>query len=223
MELSVPELRSRLESQQGFPPQRPHQDVLSELILGILSQNTSDKNSHPTYRRLRERFPSWEQVATAAEAEIALAIRSGGIFRTKAKHIKLLLEQIRQERGELSLDFLCPLAPAEALTYLQRLPGVGPKTARVVLLFSCGQPHFPVDTHIYRVTGRLGLLERGTSREQAHQVLEGLIPPQDYYPLHLLLIEHGRRICVARNPRCHLCALSSLCNYFLSGRKEAEQ
>jgi len=191
------------------PPRRF--DPLTELVLTVLSQNTSDKNSRPAFEALRSRFASWEEMAGASEGEIAQAIRQGGLARIKARRLKAILQEIEKRRGRLDLDFLRTLPTAEARAWLRSLPGVGPKTAAVVLLFSLGKPALPVDTHVHRVAVRLGLLPPGTSWEKAHELLEALVPPAGFYPFHLYFLEHGRRICRARQPRCPLCPVNSIC------------
>ena len=185
---------ARLAREYGplHPPRRF--DPLSELVLTVLSQNTSDRNSRPAFEALRRRFPSWEKMAAASEGEIAETIRQGGLARIKASRLKAIMEEIESRTGKLDLGFLRKLPEPEARAWLRSLPGVGPKTAAVVLLFSLGKPALPVDTHVYRVAGRLGLIPAGTTREKAHELLEDLVPPADFYPFHLYLLEHGRRI-----------------------------
>lgn len=186
---------------------------LDELVLTILSQNTSDANSHQSFRRLRSRFGSWREVAGARAAEIEEAIRPGGLGLIKAVRIKAVLDRIQRERGDLSLDFLDALPMEESRAWLRRLPGVGPKTAACVLLFSLGKPALPVDTHVYRVAGRLGMLPPKVSVEKAHDILGGLVRARDVYRFHVLLIEHGRRLCKAQRPQCPRCPLRADCPY----------
>ncbi|MBM4467144.1 MAG: endonuclease III [Chloroflexi bacterium] len=193
---------------------RPRLDPLSELIFTILSQNTSDVNRDRAWKRLKERFPTWESVLAADVAEIAEAIRPGGLANVKAPRIQEVVQAIKRERGDLTLDFLAEMEVDQARRWLTSLNGVGPKTAAIVLLFSLGKPAFPVDTHVHRVSRRLGLIEPKTSREQAHQVLEALLPPEIYYAFHLNLIAHGREVCQAQQPRCATCVLREHCGYF---------
>jgi len=193
---------------------RPRLDPLSELIFTILSQNTSDVNRDQAWIRLKERFPTWESVLAADAADIAEAIRPGGLANVKAPRIQDALRVIKQERGELTLDFLARMEVDEARRWLTSLNGVGPKTAAIVLLFSLGKPAFPVDTHVHRVSRRLGLIGPKTSREQAHDDLEKLLPPEIYYTFHLNLIAHGREVCQARRPRCEICVLQEHCDYY---------
>ncbi len=193
---------------------RPRLDPLSELIFTVLSQNTSDVNRDQAWRRLKERFPTWESVLAADAADIAEAIRPGGLANVKAPRIQEVLCVVKQEEGEFSLDFLAEMEVDQARRWLTALHGVGPKTAAIVLLFSLGKPAFPVDTHVHRVSQRLGLIGPKTSREQAHEVLEELLPPKIYYTFHLNLIAHGREVCKAQRPRCAACVLQEHCDYY---------
>lgn len=196
----------------------PRLDPLSELVFTILSQNTSDVNRDRVWKRLKDRFPTWEEVLTADVDEIAAAIRPGGLANIKAPRIKNILQTITERRGKLSLDFLADMEINEAKEWLGSLKGVGPKTAACVLLFSCGKPVLPVDTHVHRVSKRLGLIGPKASREQAHMILEESLPPETYYTFHLNMIAHGRQICKAQNPRCEICVLFQHCDYFNRGK-----
>ena len=213
------EIGRLLDQEYGRPAPRRRMKPLDELVLTILSQHTSDANSGRAFRSLMERFESWEAVRDADPAEIADAIRSGGLARIKAVRIKELLLHLTEERGRPSLDFLCEMGIQAARGYLLGLRGVGPKTAACVLLFSCGLPAFPVDTHVHRVTRRLGLIPPDATAEEAHESLEGLIPPEEFYPFHINLIVHGRRVCKASRPRCEVCVLAARCDHFV-GRQE---
>ena len=193
---------------------RPRLDPLSELIFTILSQNTSDVNRDRAWMRLKDRFPTWESVLAADTAELAEAIRPGGLANVKAPRIQEALRAIKRERGGFTLDFLAEMEVGEAKRWLTALNGVGPKTAAIVLLFSLGKPAFPVDTHVHRVSRRLGLIEPKTSREKAHEVLEKLLPPEIYYTFHLNLIAHGRDVCKSQQPRCAACVLREHCDYY---------
>jgi endonuclease-3 len=197
----------------GEPQWRPHLDPVSELVSTILSQNTNDVNRDRAFESLRARFPSWEAVCEAGEDEIKEAIRIAGLANHKGPAIQRALRHISEQRGDLSLDFLRDLPIEEAKAWLVAIKGVGPKTAAIVLLFSLRMPAFPVDTHVHRVTGRLGLIGPKVTREKAHVVLEALLPSELYYAFHLNVIRHGRQVCAARSPRCELCALSELCEY----------
>jgi len=187
------------------------QDPLSELILTLLSQNTSGQNTRRAFSSLRERFESWEAVAEASVEDIAQAIKGGGLAQVKAARIKAILETVRKERGGLDLSFLAELPLPEAKAWLRKLPGVGPKTVACVLLFSLGRPVLPVDTHVYRVSRRLGLISAKVSPERAQEELERQLPPEEFERFHLNLIEHGRRVCRARRPRCEVCILRQEC------------
>jgi endonuclease-3 len=198
----------------GEPKWRPHLDPISELVSTILSQNTNDVNRDRAFQSLRERFPTWEAVCEAELDEIKDAIRVAGLANHKGPAIQRALRYIWEERGELSLDFLQELRVEEAKDWLVEIKGVGPKTAAIVLLFSLGMPAFPVDTHVHRVTGRLGLIGPKITREKAHTVLEELLPAELYYAFHLNVIRHGREVCAARNPQCQACTLTELCEYY---------
>jgi endonuclease III len=200
-----------LRKEYGPQKWQPRQDPLSSLIATVLSQNTSDINSHRAFAALVNRFETWESVATADVNELARTIRAGGLADIKARRIKLILHQIREGQGSLDLGFLKGLGLAEAKAWLRGLPGVGPKTAGCVLLFSLGMPAMPVDTHVYRVARRLGLIDARASVEKAHEILEGLLPARDVYEFHILMVEHGRRTCKAQRPRCTACVLRGLC------------
>jgi len=194
-------------------------DPLSELIYTILSQNTADVNTHRSSENLRRRFPTWEAVRDADVQEVEEAIRIGGLARIKAPRIQAILRQITEERGELSLDFLSDMSVEEARKWLTSLKGVGHKTAACVLLFSLGKPALPVDTHVHRVTRRLGLVPWTTNPEKTGQLLEAMLPPESYYPFHMNIIAHGRRICKAQRPLCDRCVLVDLCDYIHKGEQ----
>jgi endonuclease-3 len=197
----------------GRPDWRPHLDPVSELVSTILSQNTNDVNRDVAFERLRERLPTWEQVRDAQEALVIEAIRPAGLANQKGPRIQEALRYVTRERGALELDFLAGLPVEEAKAWLGAIKGVGPKTAAIVLLFALGRPAFPVDTHVHRVTRRLGLIGPRVSAERAHDQLERLVPPDDYYPFHLNLIRHGRGVCTSRKPQCSACVLRALCDY----------
>ncbi len=206
------EVHRRLLEIYGDCPKYVPKAPLDELINTILSQNTNDRNRDLAYARLRERFPTWEAVRDAPLAAVTDLIRPAGLSTTKAPRIQEALRRITAERGALNLDFLRQMPVDEARRWLTGLKGVGPKTAAIVLLFTLGMPAFPVDTHIHRVTRRLGLIPPRTSREKAHELLEALVPPRIYRAFHLNLIEHGRHTCRARRPQCESCALRDLCD-----------
>lgn len=204
----------------GHPEWRNPLPALDELVSTILSQNTNDNNRDQAFQALRQRFPTWEAVRDADEQEVIDAIRPAGLGNQKGPRIQNVLREITRQRGELSLDFLSQMLDAEALEWLMAFKGVGPKTASIVLLFSLGKPAFPVDTHIYRVSGRLGLRPASMNADQAHTHLGRLFPPEAYYAAHLNLIRLGREVCQARRPRCLACPLQNLCEFFLATGKE---
>ncbi len=189
-------------------------DPVDELINTILSQNTNDLNRDKAYRALRSALPTWAAVRDAPTEKIIEAIKPAGLANQKGPRIQKVLQRITAERGKLKIDFLRNLPVDEAKAWLTSLDGVGPKTASIVLLFALGKPAFPVDTHIHRVTGRLGLIPLGTSADKAHEILEALVPPEWYHPFHLNVIQHGRQVCKAQRPGCEVCVLQKQCDYF---------
>jgi endonuclease-3 len=209
--VAIEEVIELLEQEYGARQWQADGDPIDVLIGTILSQNTSDANSGRAFASLKASFDSWEAVASAPAEHIARVIKSGGLSRIKAARIKQVLEQIEKEQGRISLDSLKSKPMAEAQDYLMRLPGVGHKTAGCVLLFSLGKPSLPVDTHIFRVARRLGLIDSRVSIEKAHNLLQEQIPPSRVYQFHVHMIEHGRRICHARQPRCDRCILRGIC------------
>ncbi len=206
-------IHERLLQVYGLPEWRHPLPALDELVSTILSQNTNDLNRDAAFNRLRERFPAWEQVRDARLEDVVAAIRPAGLANRKGPRIQAALREITAERGRLELDFLRELPPEEAYARLVRFHGVGPKTAAIVMLFSLDMPAFPVDTHIHRVTGRLGLRPQNMNVEQAHGHLSGIFPPQTYAPVHLNLIRLGREVCHARKPDCPHCPLRDMCDY----------
>jgi len=209
--MTIQEIVHLLAREYGHRPWRPHRDPISELILTILSQHTSDVNSSRAFEALLAKFDNWEAVAASSIEEIAAAIWPAGLARVKAPRIKLILERILGQRGSLDLAFLGELPLSKAKAWLERLPGVGPKTASCVLLFSLRRPSLPVDTHLYRVAKRLGLIGSRVSVAKAHQLLEPLVPVADIYQFHLNMVEHGRRVCLAQHPKCQDCVLKEGC------------
>lgn len=198
-------------NEYGDHPWQPR-DPIATLVSTILSQNTNDVNRDVAFERLRERFPTWEAVRDAPEETLVEAIRPAGLGPTKAPRIQEALRRITEEGGEIGLDFLREAPLDEARKWLLSIPGVGPKTAAIVLCFAFGEPAFPVDTHVHRVTRRLGLIPQSASREKAHALLEELVPADICYPFHLNLIEHGRAVCRARKPACGRCVLREECD-----------
>jgi endonuclease III len=184
---------------------------MEELVLTILSQNTSDVNSDRAYEALRARYPTWDEVAEAAPGDLATTIRMGGLANIKAPRILAILAEIRYRQGDLDLSWMRGARSARVREFLISLPGVGPKTAACVLAFSLGRPALPVDTHVHRVAGRLGLLDAKTGAAAAHEILESLVPPRLRVPLHVGLIRLGREVCRAGRPSCEVCPLQDLC------------
>jgi endonuclease-3 len=208
------EIYRRMLTAYGLPEWRNPLSPVDELVSTILSQNTNDVNRDVAFNRLRAHFSTWEVVRDADPQAVNEAIRPAGLANQKGPRIQAVLRSITEERGELNLDFLRKLTPAEAMSWLTRFNGVGPKTASIVCQFSLGHPAFPVDTHIYRVSGRLGLRPEKMSVEDAHARLAALFEPDQYGPGHLNIIRHGREICHARKPRCAACFLTDLCDYY---------
>jgi endonuclease-3 len=213
-------VRERLREVYGVPQMRPHGHPIAELILTVLSQSTNDRNRDVAYLRMRERFPSWEDVRDAPLAQLEEAIRPGGISKVKSARIQAILRQIserepppgaEQETHELSLDWLPHVPLAQAREYLCELPGVGRKTAACVLLFAFGLREVPVDTHVSRVGMRLRLLRPGAPFKELHDQMLALTPPGQELELHVNLLRHGRRTCHARLPACDDCALARMC------------
>ena len=198
----------------GEPLWRDPMPPLDELISTILSQNTNDNNRDRAFNSLRRHFPTWEQVRDAPESEVVAAIRPAGLANQKGPRIQQVLKAITAERGALELGFLQDLSIEDAKAWLLKFKGVGPKTASIVLQFSLGKPAFPVDTHIHRVSGRLGLRPEKMSADEAHTHLAALLPPETYFAAHLNIIRLGREICHARRPDCPACPLQHLCQYY---------
>jgi endonuclease-3 len=185
--------------------------IIDELVATVLSQHTSDVNSERAFARLKKRFPSWQQVVDAPHEEVAEAIRCGGIADQKARRIKQILTAIEEREGRIDLDRLHSLDDAAVETYLMALPGVGPKTAACVLVFSMGRAAFPIDTHVHRIVTRLGWVPLDTTAEKANRLLAPRVPAEIRYDLHVALIAHGRTVCRARRPRCDVCVLDDIC------------
>ncbi|MBK5092560.1 MAG: endonuclease III [Actinobacteria bacterium] len=207
------EVDRRLDEAFGSRLPRERRELTDELIHAVLSQNTSRKNYNLAYRRLMERFPGIEEIAKAPLSEIEEAIRPGGLSRQKSKTIKEILLALKEERGDYSLDFLRESSVTEARRFLTALPGVGPKTASIVLMFGIGRQVLPVDTHVLRTAKRIGLIDRKTTAEQAEAELEDLVPPAKRPRMHLNMVHLGREVCSARNPRHEICPVNMLCDY----------
>jgi endonuclease-3 len=208
------EVHHRLLEKYGEPSWRNPIPILDELISTILSQNTNDLNRDRAFTQLKKSFATWEKVRDANVSEVIAAIRTAGLANQKGPRIQNILRQITIERGSLNLNFLNALSDEEAWKWLQQFKGVGPKTASIVLLFSLGKAAFPVDTHIQRVTGRIGLRPNKMSNEKAHRYLAELFPPETYKAAHLNIIRLGREVCHPHKPACEECVLQSLCEYY---------
>ena len=208
---TVREIHRRLARAHGplDPPRRI--DPLDELVLTILSQNTSDVNRDRAWEAMRARFPTWERVERAPVEDLKEAIRPGGLANTKAPRIQEVLREIRAREGAIDLSWLSDASDEEVTAYLLSLPGVGRKTAACVLGFALQRPVIPVDTHVFRVAKRLGLISERATADRAHDELHDLVPPPLRLPLHVALIRHGRTICKAGAPRCGVCPLRDLC------------
>lgn len=200
-----------LEQTYGRPEWKRRADPLDELILTVLSQNTSDANSGRAFALLKSRYPTWEAVAEAPVEAIEEAIRPAGLAPQKAPRIFAMLKEIKAREGGYSLDRLERMPTNEVIEYLTSLHGVGLKTAACVLMFSLGRPVMPVDTHVHRVALRLGLVPKGCSADRAHHILQALLPEDQVYPVHINMIRHGRTVCTARSPKCGACPLAGGC------------
>ncbi|MGH2685633.1 MAG: endonuclease III domain-containing protein, partial [Actinomycetota bacterium] len=205
------EILKRLREEYGTLDPGRRLDPLEELVMTILSQNTSDVNSGRAYGSLRARFPTWELLAAARAHDVEAAIRLGGLARVKAPRILAVLREIRRRQGGLDLSWMEDSSDEEIEAYLTSLPGVGPKTVAVVMAFSLGRPALPVDTHVHRVATRLGFIPPGMPADRAHRALAELVPPGMRIEMHVGLINLGRAICKAGRPRCEECPLKDLC------------
>lgn len=206
-------IRKRLEKKFGRPVNDEPEDPLSALVGTILSHNTTDITSDRAWAALRKRYPTMELLRDANPSELADTIRVGGLPKLKAERILGALAEIERLTGRLSLDFLTEMNEEEADGWLSQLKGVGPKTRAIVLLFSLGKKAFPADTHVYRVTTRLGLVRERASREEAQSRMASLSKPSNYFSFHINLIEHGQKTCTARNPKCSICMLADICHW----------
>jgi endonuclease-3 len=207
------QVRERLRDKFGTPTWHLELPAVDELVCTILSQNTNDINRDKAFSALMERYPDWEAVRDADPAELQYVIRIAGLANQKGPNIQAALRDITQERGEIDLDWLKGKTPEEARNWLVRLRGVGPKTAAIVMVFALGMPAFPVDTHIYRVTGRIGLRPAELDITKTHAYMEEIADPSDFGSLHLNLIDLGREICHARKPKCPICPVNDICQF----------
>lgn len=200
----------------GYPQWRQHLPPVDELVSTILSQSTSDTNRDKGFDALKARYARWEECRDANLQELIDCIRPAGLANQKAPRIQDALHTITREDGVISLDHLAEMSIEDAKAWLTRINGIGPKTAAIILLFAFGKPAFPVDTHVHRVTARLGLIPPKMSAERAHEFLEQIVLSDQYYPFHLQTIWHGRQVCHARNPECGICVVQAYCNYYAS-------
>ena len=203
-------IRDRLREMYGPKHNKPNGHPIAELVRTVLSQNTNDRNRDVAYTRMREAFPTWGEVRDAPVGELEEALRPGGLHKTKAPRIQHILSELGPDPD---LDWLATAPRDEALAYLIDLPGVGRKTAACVMIFSFDRPEIPVDTHVHRVGGRLGLFRPNASFDEAHDEMLAITPPEDAYELHVNLIHHGRAICRPR-PRCGECDLRRMCPWY---------
>jgi endonuclease-3 len=208
------EVAPLLQERYGYPEWRQHLPPVDELVCTILSQNTSDTNRDKGFEALKAALPDWESVRDAPEDMVRDLIRPAGLANQKAPRIQRALRQITEERGEISLDFLQSMSVEEARDWLTSIKGVGLKTAAIILLFAYHMPAFPVDTHVHRLSKRIGFIDEKTTANKAHAIMEAIVPPDDYYAFHLNLIQHGREVCSARKPKCEACPLTNHCRYF---------
>ncbi len=198
----------------GTPDWRPHYPPLEELIITTLAQNSTDRNALKAYEQLRQRFGTWKEVLEAPVEAVIEAVRPAGLGNQKGPRIQAILRKVWEERGTFDLSFLGEMTTEAAEAWLTSIKGVGHKTASIVLLFCFNRPTFPVDTHVSRVSQRLGIASSRASTRQIRAIWETLVPPEWYYPLHLNLIRLGREICQARRPRCERCPLQERCDFF---------
>lgn len=206
-------VNERLNLAFGFPEWRNPLPAVDELVSTFLSQNTNDVNRDKAFAAICERYADWDEVCEADPDEFMQVIRVAGLANQKGPNIQAALRRIREERGEINLEWLRELPVEEAREWLLSFRGVGRKTSAIVLLFSLGMPAFPVDTHIYRVSGRIGIRPQAIDVDTAHQYLEAAADPAEYYAMHLNLIRLGREICQARKPACGRCPLVEICQY----------
>jgi endonuclease-3 len=208
------EISDTLEELYGTPERKARGGVMDCLIRTVLSQNTNDVNRDRGFAALKERFPTWEEVLEADVEDIAEAIKIAGLHGQKSQTIKNFLTWLQAERGELDLEFICSMETEAALQLLCQHKGIGIKTASVTLVFACGHEVFPVDTHVLRISRRLGLVPSNCTAEKAHELMPKVVPKGKSLPFHVNLITFGRRICHARKPQCDQCPFTEHCLYF---------
>jgi len=217
---TVPYIIQNLKAVYGAPKPERDLDPLDVLIRTILSQSTTNVNSDRAFDHLKQRFPTWETARRARVSSIEAEIKSGGLAKQKSVRIKELLNQIHKRRGSLDLSFLNTAPLEEAKRFLSSFKGIGPKTVACTLLFAFHRPVFPLDTHIFRIARRLGLIPEKCSDEEAHRLMGEMIPPKRYYEVHINLIRHGRKICRPSDPLCEQCCLIDYCEYYQFANKQ---
>ena len=204
-------IKKLLNKQYGDIEWRDEMETLDELIFTVLTQNTSDINAEKAFKNLKSRYINWNEIVESTDEKLETIIRIGGLGKQKSIRIKKILKEIYLRTGGYDLSILKDMPFNEVKEWLITLPGVGPKTAAVVMSFALKLPAFPVDTHIHRISKRLGYIDQNTSAEKAHEIMENIILPKDRFNFHILLITHGRKICKANNPKCYICPLTSYC------------
>lgn len=202
-----------LESTFGKPKLKPKSAPLDMLINIILSQATTDALSERTFTNLRQNFKDWNNVLTAPDDQVIETIKLGGLAKQKTRVIKDLLQNIKDEHGALDLKFLNELSTREAVTYLKKFRGIGPKTIACTLLFACHKNIFPLDTHIFRALKRVGIVPQKCSDDRAHEILDAIVPKGKFYSLHVNLIRLGKTICRPQEPKCERCPIIEYCDY----------
>lgn len=207
------QITQRLENKFGVPQREDIMDPLSNLVLTVLSQSTNDKNRDTAYHRLKDRYPTWEQVMNGNVKIIAEAIRPGGLANQKSERIQNILKWIQKEYGTLNLDCLCDMDADQAIEKFTQLKGVGVKTISVVMMFSCGIDIFPVDTHVHRICRRLGFVPDNATAEKTFWQMRPIVPRGKSFSLHMNFLKLGRTICYARKPRCEQCLVNDLCDF----------
>jgi endonuclease-3 len=217
---AIEDLLTTLEEVYGKARRIPRFTPMEELVSCILSQHTADANSFPAFTRLRETYPDWQEVVDAGPEKVADVVRKAGLANQKAKSIVNCLTAIHERHGDYTLEHLRSMPLREARKELMDLPGVGPKTASIVLCFSFGMGAIPVDTHVFRVCWRLGLFEKSIGENKAHDALLDLVPENLAFRFHTTLIQHGRMTCKAPTPLCERCTVSALCRLFAEGPPE---
>lgn len=215
----VEELLCAYYGERHWNPSDYPDDLVGALVATILSQNTSDLNSGRAYLSLKKSFPlGWDSVRLAKTQTVADAIRCGGLAETKSIRIQDVLDDLYQRNGSTSLEHLRTWSDDAIRDYLTSFKGIGPKTAACILMFNLGRPVLAVDTHVHRVSQRLGLIGRKTNADRAHIDLLKLLNPRDVYSYHVHAIEHGRRTCYARRPKCDTCPVKDECTAFFETR-----